>query len=109
MEHIAGRAESLAKDKAKDPPPLFRQCQTEGIYMKVYSSDGKEAHKKRAEQREIRQTAVDKLGEKEYRKLIQEVDFWMHTPVDMNKMINKRVKEIQEHMEALRKEEEAAQ
>ena len=109
MEHVAGRAESLAKDKVKDPPLPFRQRKTESIYTKVNSSDGKEAREKRAQQREIRQTAVEKLGEKEYRKLIQEVDFWTHTPIDMNRMINKRVNEIQERMDALRKEEEASQ
>ena len=109
MEHVAGRAESLAKDKVKDPPPPFRQRKTESIYTKVYSSDGKEAREKRAQQHEIHQTAVEKLGEKEYRKLIQEVDFWTHTPIDMNRMMNKRVNEIQERMNALRKEEEASQ
>ena len=109
MEHVAGRAETLAKDKAKDPPPPFRTRKTESLYTKVYTSDGKDAREKRAQQREIRQTAVEKLGEKEYRKLIQEVDFWTHTPIDMNKMINKRVKEIQERLDALRKEEEGSQ
>ena len=109
MEHVAGRAESLAKDKVKDPqPPPRKQHKTESIYTKVYSSDGKQAHEKRAKQWEIRQTAVEKLGEKEYRKLIQEVDFWTVTPVEMDRLINKRVNEIQECIEALRKEEEEA-
>ena len=108
MEHVAGRAESLAKDKVKDPPPPpHRQRKTESIYTKVYSSDGKQSREKHAKQREIRQTAVEKLDEKEYRKLIQEVDFWTVTPVEMDRMINKRVNEIQERIDALRKEEEA--
>ena len=101
MEHVAGRAESLAKDKVKDPPPRLRAHKTESIYTKVYTSDGKEARNKHAQQREIRQTAVEKLGEQEYRKLLQEVDLMTHTPVDMNKIINKRVNEIEERMAAL--------
>ena len=82
MEHVAGRAESLAKDKVKDQPPPRKQRKTESIYTKVYASDGKQSQEKRAKQREIRQTAVEKLGEKEYRKLIQEVDFWTVAPAE---------------------------
>ena len=109
MEHVAGRAEALSKEKVTDPPPPFRERQTESIYTKVYASNGADARKKRAEQRRIHQSAVEKLGEKEYRKLIQEVDFWTYSSLDINKMINKRVNEIQERMDALRKEEEVAQ
>ena len=111
MEHVAGRAEALSKDKVTttDPPPPTRTRKTESIYTKVYASDGKDDREKRAKQREMRQSAVEKLGEKEYRKLIKEVDLWTYSPVDMNKMINKRVKEIQERLETLRQEEEAPQ
>ena len=35
------------------------------------------------------------------------MDFWTVTPVEMDRMINKRVNEIQERIDALRKEEEA--
>ena len=108
MEHVAGRAEKLAKDKAKDPPQKKKRA-TESIYTKVYILDGKEARNKRAQQREIRQSAVEKLGEQEYRKLLQEVDLMVHTPVDIDKIINKRVKEIEECMAALQKGEEASQ
>ena len=109
MEHVAGRAETLAKDKAKDPPPLFRKRKTESIYTKVYSSDGKEAREKCAQQCEVRQTAISKLGDKEYKKLLQEVDLMTHTAVDINKLVDKRVNEIQECMEAERQKEEASQ
>ena len=109
MEHVAGRAEALSKEKVTDPPPPFRERQTESIYTKVYASNGADARNKRAAQRRIRQSAVEKLGEKEYRKLIQEVDFWTYSSMDIDKMVNKRVNEIQERLDALRKEEEAAQ
>ena len=75
----------------------------------MYASDGKAARDKRAKQRELRQTALNKLGDREYKKLLQEVDLMTHTSVDINKLIDKRVNEIQERMEAERKEEEAAQ
>ena len=88
MEQVAGRAEALSKEKVTDPPPPFRERQTESIYTKVYATNGKDAREKRAKQRDIRQSAVEKLGEKEYRKLIQEVDFWKFSPADMDKMIN---------------------
>ena len=109
MEHVAGRAEALSKDKVMDPTPPTRARKTESIYTKIYSSDGKDAREKRAKQREIRQSAVEKLGEKEYRKLIQEVDFWTYSPMDIDKMVDKRVREIQERLDALRQEEEASQ
>ena len=99
----------MSKDKAKDPTPPTRARETESIYTKIYSSDGKATREKRAKQREIRQSAVEKLGEKEYRKLIQEVDFWTYSPVDIDKMVDKRVTEIQERLDALRQEEEASQ
>ena len=109
MEHVAGRAEALSKDKVTDPTPPTQARKTESIYTKIYSSNGKDAHEKRAKQREIRQSAVEKLGKKEYRKLIQEVDFWTYSPMDIDKMVDKQVREIQERLDALRQEEEASQ
>ena len=106
MEQVAGRAESLAKEKVKDTASTKK---SESIYTKVYSSDGKAARDKRAKQRELHQTALDKLGEKEYKKLLQEVDLMTDTSVDINKLIDKRVNEIQERMESERQEEEASQ
>ena len=105
MEQVAGRAETLAKEKVKDTPAPTKNPQN--IYTKVYSSDGKETRSKRAEQRELRQTALDKLGDKEYKRLLQEIDWMTHTSVDINKLIDKRVKEIEERLELERREEEA--
>ena len=106
MEHVAGRAEKLAKDKIKDPLPPFRARVTESLYTCIYASDGKEAHAKRAKQREVRQTVISKLGEKEYKKLLQEVDLMTHTAVDIDKLVDKRMKEIEERIVAEEQEKE---
>ena len=50
--------------------------------------------------------AIDKLGEKEYKKLLQEVDLMTHTPIDIKKIIDKRLKEIEECLAAERQLEE---
>ena len=51
MEDVAGKAERLAKDRAKkDPPPPFRKRVTPSVYSRVYSTDGREARDKRAQQ-----------------------------------------------------------
>ena len=106
MEEVAGAAEKLAKDKVTAPPPPFRRRTTQSIYSRVYSEDGKEARNKRAEQRRLRATGIEKLGEEEYKKLLEEIDRMTQTPVDMNELINKRMKEIAERLEAEGKEKE---
>ena len=106
MEEVAGTAEKLAKDKVAAPPPPFRRRATQSIYSRVYSEDGKEARNKRAEQRRMRATGIEKLGEEEYKKLLEEIDRMTQTPVDMDELINKRMKEIAERMEAEGKEKE---
>ena len=106
MEQVAGRAETLAKQKAKDTSTGTEKPQS--IYTKVYASDGKENRNKRAEQRELRQQALNKLGDIEYKKLLQEVDWMTHTSVDIHKLIDKRLKEIEERMEEERKKQEKA-
>ena len=106
MEDVAGRAEELAKDKAAKAPPPFRQRVTQSIYSRVYSSDGREARDKRAEQRRVRATGIEKLGEEEYKKLLQEIDQMTQTPVNMEKLINKRMQEIAERLEAEEKQRE---
>ena len=107
MEEVAGTAEKLAKDKVTaPPPPPFRRRTTQSIYSRVYSEDGKEARNKRAEQRRMRATGIEKLGEEEYKKLLEEIDRMTQTPVDMDELINKRMKEIAERMEAEGKEKE---
>ena len=106
MEEVAGTAEKLAKDKVTAPPPPFRKRATQSIYSRVYSEDGKEARNKRAEQRRMRATGIEKLGEEEYKKLLEEIDRMTQTPVDMNELINKRMKEIAERLEEEGKEKE---
>ena len=112
MEEVAGTAEKLAKDKvtaAAPPPQPFRQRATQSVYSRIYSEDGKEARNKRAEQRRIRATGIEKLGEEEYKKLLQEIDRMTQTPVDMEELINKRMKEIAKRFEADEKEAEEQQ
>ena len=107
MEEVAGTAEKLAKDKvATVPPPPFRQRVTKSMYSQVYSEDGREARDKRAEQRRMRVTGIEKLGEEEYKKLLQEIDRMTQTLVNMQELIDKRMKEITERLEAEEKEKE---
>ena len=107
MEEVAGTAEKLAKDKvATVPPPPFRQRVTKSVYSRVYSEDGREARNKRAEQRRMRATGIEKLGEEEYKKLLQEIDRMTQTPVNMQELIDKHMKEIAERLEAEEKEKE---
>ena len=51
---------------------------------------------------------IDKFGEKEYKKLLQEVDLMTHKPVDIDALINKWMKEIKEHMAAKDQEKEVS-
>ena len=101
MEQVAGRAERLAKDKAKEQvPPPFRTRVTESLYGRVYKSDGKADRAQRAKQREVRQTGISKLGEIEYKRLLQEVDLMTQEKVDIDKIIDKRLKEIEERLQS---------
>ena len=107
MEDVAGTAERLAKDRvATAPPPPFRQRVTKSIYSRVYSEDGREARDKRVEQRRMRAMGIEKLGEEEYKKLLQEIDRMTQTPVNMQELIDKRMKEISERLQAEEKEKE---
>ena len=90
MEDVAGMAERLAKDRVTtEPPQPFRQRVTQSLYSKVYSEDGREARNKRAEQWRIRATGIEKLGEEEYKRLLQEIDKMTQTPVNIEELINK--------------------
>ena len=111
MEEVAGTAEKLAKDKVTTgpPPPPFRKRATQSIYSRVYSEDGKEARNKRAEQRRLQATGIEKLGEEEYKKLLEEIDKMMQTPVDIEQLIDKRMNELAERLEAEEKEKEVAE
>ena len=57
----------------------------------------------------MRATGIEKLGEEEYKKLLQEIDRMTQTPVDMQELIDKRMKEIAERLEAEEKEVEEQQ
>ena len=108
MEDVAGTAERLAKDKVTTVPPQpFRQRVTQSLYSKVYSEDGREARNKRAEQRRLRATGIEKLGEEEYKRLLQEIDKMTQTPVNIEQLIDKRMNELAERLEAEEKEKEA--
>ena len=108
MEDVAGTAERLAKDRVTTVPPQpFRQRVTQSLYSKVYSEDGKEARNKRAEQRRLRATGIEKLGEEEYKRLLQEIDKMTQTPVNIEQLIDKRMNELAERLEAEEKEKEA--
>ena len=66
--------------------------QTEGHaerVFEVYSEDGREARNKRAEQRRLRATGIEKLGEEEYKRLLQEIDKMTQTPVNIEQLIDK--------------------
>ena len=113
MEDVAGKAEQLAKAKAKDdPPPPFRKCKTQSISKfadwdpKKYAMDGKASRDKRAEQHHIRVFGMQKLGMVEYRKLMEEGDQMTNEPVDMMVLVNKRIEELHEHLEAEEKEKQ---
>ena len=107
MEEVAGTAEKLAKDKVTEAPPQpFRKRVTQSVYSRVYSGDGKDARNKRAEQRRLRATGIEKLGEEEYKRLLQEIDKMTQMPVDMEQLIDKRMNELAERLEAEEKEKE---
>ena len=109
MEHVAGRAEALSKDKIPDlhrRPEHVKQkvstrkfiLQTERMLARSVQSNGKFVNQQ-----------SKSWAKRKYRKLIQEVDFWTYSRMDIDKMVDKRVTEIQERLDALRQEEEATQ
>ena len=49
---------------------------------------------------------MQKLGMNEYRKLMQEIDQMTDPDVDVMAMVNKRIKEIRERLDAEEKEKE---
>ena len=55
----------------------------------------------------MRATGIEKLGDKEYKKLLQEIDQMSQTPVNMEELINKRMQEIAERLEVEDQEKEA--
>ena len=55
----------------------------------------------------MRATGIEKLGDKEYKKLLEEIDQMSQSPVNMEELINKRMQEISERLEADEQEKEA--
>ena len=112
MEDVAGRVEELSKSKITTaaPPAPFRKGKTQSITKyadwdaRQYATDGKTSRDKRAQQRHIRVFWMQKLGMNEYRKLMQEIDQMTDPDVDVMAMVNKRIKEIRERLDAEEKE-----
>ena len=112
MENVAGRVEELSKSKITTaaPPEPFRKRKTQSITKYVdwdvrqYATDGKTSRDKRAQQRHIRVFGMQKLGMIEYRKLMQEIDQMTNQDVDVMAMVNKRIEEICERLDAEEKE-----
>ena len=112
MEDVAGRVEELSKSKITTaaPPAPFRKRKTQSITkyadwdVRQYATDGKTSRDKRAQQRHIRVFGMQKLGMNEYHKLMQEIDQMTDPDVDVMAMVNKRIKEIRERLDAEEKE-----
>ena len=112
MEDVTGRVEELSKSKITTaaPPAPFRKRKTQSITkyadwdVRQYATDGKTSRDKRAQQRHIRVFGMQKLGMNEYRKLMQEIDQMTDPDVDVMAMVNKRIKEIRERLDAEEKE-----
>ena len=90
MEDVAGTAEKLAKDKAAREPPPFQKRITPSIYSRIYVTNGRAARDQRVEQQRMRATGMKKLGDKEYKKLLEEIDQISQSPVNMEELINKQ-------------------
>ena len=114
MENVAGRVEELSKSKVttEAPPVPFRKWKTQSIMKyadwdtRQYATDGKTSRDKRAQQRHIRVFGMQKLGMIEYRKLMQEIDQMMNQDMDVMAMVNKRVEEVRERLDAEEKEKQ---
>ena len=112
MEDVAGRVEELSKSKITTaaPPQPFRKRKTQSITkyadwdVRQYATDGKTSRDKRAQQRHIRVFGMQKLGMNEYRKLMQEIDQMTNQDVDVMAMVNKRIEEVRERLDAEEKE-----
>ena len=112
MENVAGRVEELSKSKITTaaPPEPFRKRKTQSITkyadwdVRQYATDGKTSRDKRAQQRHIRVFGMQKLGMNEYRKLMQEIDQMTNQDVDVMAMVNKRIEEVRERLDAEEKE-----
>ena len=111
MEQVAGRAETLAKDKTKEAiPPPFRKRVTRGVKEldwdpKTYT-EGKESRDERNRKRTIKVFGMEQLGLDEYQKLMREIDS-MTGSAELDKIVRKRIKEVKERLENERLAREA--
>ena len=111
MEQVAGRAETLAKDKTKEAiPPPFRKRVTKTVKdldwdPKTYS-EGKESREERNRKRTIKVFGMEQLGLDEYQKLMREIDS-MTGSAELDKIVRKRIKEVKECLENERLAREA--
>ena len=111
MEQVAGRAERLAKEKAKETaPPPFRKRVTKSVKTidwdpKSYTAS-KETREERNKKRTIKVFGLEELGVDEYQKLMREIDA-MTGSAELDKIVRKRIKEVQERLENERLAREA--
>ena len=111
MEHVAGRAERLAKEKTKETiPPPFRKRVTKSVESldwdpKTYTA-GKETREERNKKRTIKVFGLEELGLDEYQKLMREIDA-MTGSAELDKIVRKRIKEVKERLENERLAREA--
>ena len=111
MEQVAGRAETLAKDKTKEAiPPPFRKRVTRTVKEldwdpKTYT-EGKESRDERNRKRTIKVFGMEQLGLDEYQKLMREIDS-MTGSAELDKIVRKRIKEVKERLENERLAREA--
>ena len=111
---MAGRAEKLAKEKAKEviPPSVRKQRVTKTVKNtdwdpKSYTV-GKETREERNKKRTIRVFGLQELGMDEYQKLMREIDS-MTGSTELEKIVRKRVQEVRERLEKERLAREAAE
>ena len=111
---MAGRAERLAKEKAKEaiPPPVRKQRVTKSVKSidwdpKSYTA-GKETRAERNKKRTIKVFGLEELGLDEYQKLMREIDA-MTGSAELDKIVRKRIKEVKERLENERLAREAAE
>ena len=113
MEHVASRAETLAKDKNKEAiPPPFRKRVTKTVKNldwdpKTYS-EGRESRDERNKKRTIKVFGMEQLGLDEYQKLMREIDS-MTGSAELDKIVRKRIKEVKERLENERLAREAGE
>ena len=112
MEQVAGRAESLAKNKmTQEVPPPFRKRATRSVQQldwdpKKYSDGCKESRDERNKKCTIRVFGMEQLGLDEYQQLMREIDS-MTGSAELDRIVKKRVQEVKERLKNERLAREA--